>query len=159
MYFYWGVCKKPDQNSISRSMFWFFGFLSFWRVKNSYLIRPSSENSNFLWEMLFLCPQHACKKSRKNSTSRSLFRDFMPAGKIHPLCYKTGIGTSSIYRGSTLLGHGWGAVWGAPRHPQAVTSKLLPPNLPHFHQFEPFSSNFFDKFGSFWWIWGRFGGK
>ena len=45
-----------------------------------------------------------------------------------------------------MAGHGWGTVWGAPRHPQAPGNKLLPPNLPHFHQFELFSSNFFDKF-------------
>jgi len=50
MYFYRALCKKPTQNSISRSMFWCLGFLSFWRIKNSYLIHPLSENSNLLWE-------------------------------------------------------------------------------------------------------------
>jgi hypothetical protein len=69
----------------------------------------------------------------------------MPAGKFNPFFYKIGNGTSSIYRGSTLLGHGWGWLGGA----QALPNRLLPPNLPHFHQFELLSSNFFDKLGSF----------
>jgi len=61
-----------------------FGFLSFWRVKTSYLIRTMSKNSNFLCEMLFLCLKHAYKKSLKNSTSRSLFETFMSAKENSP---------------------------------------------------------------------------
>jgi len=50
-----------------------FCVLSFRRVKNSYLIRSLSKNSNFLLEMLFFCSKHECKKSWKSSTSRTLF--------------------------------------------------------------------------------------
>ena len=71
MYFYRGVCKKTAQNSIFRLMFWCFRVLNFRRVKNSYLIRPLSKNSNFLWEMLFFCSKHECKKAWKSSTSRT----------------------------------------------------------------------------------------
>jgi len=58
--------KEPAQNSNSRSTFWCFGFLSYWRIKNSYLIHPLSENSNFLCEMSFFmsltCVQKIMKK-------------------------------------------------------------------------------------------------
>jgi len=146
MYFYWGVCKEPDQNSISRSMFWFFGFLSLWRVKNSYLIRPSSENSNFLWEMLFLCPKQHYKISWKNTTSKSLFLDFMLAGKIHPFFYKTGNGTSSIYRGSTLTGYGWawlGDCLGCAQAPPAIPHQAAPPKSAPFSTIWAVFINFF----------------
>ncbi|RHN38500.1 hypothetical protein MtrunA17_Chr0c01g0489131 [Medicago truncatula] len=40
----------------------------------------------------------------------------------------------------------WGMA-GAP--PQALPNRLLPLNLPHFHQFELLSSIFFDKLATF----------
>jgi hypothetical protein len=76
----------------------------------------------------------------------------MPAGKINPFFYKTGNGSLSIYRGSCLLGHGWawlgmpGGCLGGAQAPPAIPQQA---NLPHFHQFELFSSNLFDKFRSF----------
>jgi len=69
MYFYRSVCKKEAHNQFLGR---YFGVLSFRCVINLYLIRPSTKNSNFLCEMLFLYPKHTCKKSWKNSTYRSL---------------------------------------------------------------------------------------
>lgn len=47
---------------------------SLWCVKNSYLIHPLSENSNFLCKMLLFFVLNMCTKNKiKNSTSRSLF--------------------------------------------------------------------------------------
>jgi len=59
IFFYRGVWKKKQLKI--RFLGRCFGFLSFWRIKNSYLIRPLLKNSKFLWKM-FLCPKDACKK-------------------------------------------------------------------------------------------------
>jgi hypothetical protein len=55
---------------------------------------------------------------RQKSLARSRFRNFMPAGKIDPFFYKTGNGTSSIYRGG--LPDGWAWLAGTP--PVKITS-------------------------------------
>jgi len=57
--------KKPAQNSISRSTFWCFGFLNYWRIKNSYLIHSLSKNLNFLWEMFFYVLNMCGKNNEK----------------------------------------------------------------------------------------------
>jgi len=42
-----------------------FGFLSYWRIKHSYLIHLLSENSNFLWEMFFYVLNMFAKNNEK----------------------------------------------------------------------------------------------
>lgn len=82
----------------------------------------------------------------------------MPAGKFNPFFYKIGNGTSSIYRGSTLLGHGWawlgdclGRAQAAPSHQKTSCSPQICPkfiNLSCFHQFFLINSDHFDEFGA-----------
>jgi len=56
-------------------MFW---CLKFKHVKNSYLIRPSLKNSNFVWEMLFF---FVLNMSAKNSEK------FQPLGHFFELAH------------------------------------------------------------------------
>jgi len=50
-----------------------FGFLSFLRNKNTYLIRSFSENSNFLWEMFFYVISMCAKNNEKNQPLCNFF--------------------------------------------------------------------------------------
>ena len=111
----------------------------------------------------FYVPNMPAKNREKIQPLGPIFVTLCLQGNLTLFSTKLVLAHQAYIGGAPCWGWAWlgGGLSGAraPGHPQPCPNKLFPPNLPHFHQFEPFSSNFFDKFGSFWWIWGRFGGK